>query len=107
MVKKTYLKIGGNLNMDSSWIAKQMIDFQKTTFDNMYNSMVMLQDHTEKLASTLFEQATWIPEESSPIVNQWTEIFKKGRNDFKVAVDDSFSKMEDLLSAEKQARSEI
>lgn len=93
--------------MDSSWIAKQMIDFQKTTFDNMYNSMVMLQDHTEKLANTLFEQATWIPEESSRIVNQWTEIFKKGRNDFKVAVDDSFSKMEDLLTAEKQARSEI
>ncbi len=92
--------------MDSSRIAKQMIDFQKTTFDNMYNSMVMLQDHTEKLANTLFEQATWIPEESSRVVNQWTEIFKKGRNDLKVAVDDSFSKMEKLLTAEKQAHSQ-
>ena len=93
--------------MDPSQFAKQMIDFQKTTFDNMYNSMVMLQDHTEKLANTLFEQATWIPEESSRIVNQWTETFKNGRTDFKVAVDDSFSKMEDLLTAEKQARPEI
>lgn len=92
--------------MDSSRIAKQMIDFQKTTFDNMYNSMVMLQDHTEKLANTLFEQATWIPEESSRIVHQWTEIFKKGRNDLKVAMDDSFSKMEKLLTAEKQAHSQ-
>ena len=91
--------------MHSSWIAKQMIDFQKTMFDNTFNAMV--QDHTEKLANTLFEQATWIPEESSRVINQWTEIFKKGRNDFKVAVDDSFSKMEDLLTAEKQARSEI
>ncbi len=50
--------------MEPQKIAKQMIDFQKTTFDNMYNSMVMLQDHTDKLANTLFEQATWIPEES-------------------------------------------
>ena len=60
--------------MDSAKIAKQMIDFQKTTFDNMYNSMVMLQDHTEKLANTLFEQATWIPEESSRIVNQCLQL---------------------------------
>ena len=87
--------------MDASWIAKQMIDFQKTTFDNLYNSMVMLQDHTEKLANTLFEQATWIPEESSRAIKQWTEIFKNGRNEFKIAVDDSFSKMEDLVTAAK------
>lgn len=92
--------------MDSSRIAKQMIDFQRTTFDNIYNSMVMLQDHTEKLAITLFEQATWIPEESSRVVNQWTEIFKKGRNDLKVAVEDSFSKMEKLITAEKQTHSQ-
>ncbi len=87
--------------MDSSQIAKQMIDFQKSTFDNMYNSMVMLQDHTEKLASTLVEQATWIPEESSRVITQWTETFKTGRNDFKVAMDDIFSNMEQMLTAEK------
>ena len=92
--------------MDSSQIAKQMIDFQKTTFDNMYNSMVMLQDQTEKLANTLLEQATWIPEESGRVVNQWTDIFKNGRNDFKAAMDESFSKMEKLLTAEKQAHSQ-
>ena len=95
--------------MDSSWFAKQMIGFQKTIFDNMYNSMVMLQDHTEKLANTLntlFEQASWIPEESSRVVNQWIEIFKKGRNDFKVAMDDIFCKMDDSLTAEKNFRLE-
>ena len=93
--------------MDSRWIAKQMIDFQKTTFDHIYNSMVMIQDHTEKLAYSLFRQAIWIPEEGSRVVNQWAEIFKKGRNDFKVAVDDGFSKMEDSLTADIQAHPEI
>ena len=105
--QKTHFKIGENLNMDSRWIAKQMIDFQKTTFDNMYTSMVMIQDHTEKLATTLFRQAIWIPEESSGVVNRWTEILKKGRNDFKVAVDDCFSKMEESLTADIQAHPEI
>jgi hypothetical protein len=93
--------------MDASWIAKQMIDFQKTTFDNMYNSMVMLQDHTEKCANTLFEQATWIPEEGSRVVNQWSDIFKKGRHDFKLAMDDFFTKCDDLLTATKNADSQI
>ena len=93
--------------MDPSQFAKQMIDFQKTTFDNAYNSMVMLQDHTEKLASTVFEQATWIPEENNRLVTQWIEIFKKGRNDYKLAVDDIFSKIEDLITAENDVRSEI
>jgi hypothetical protein len=93
--------------MDSSWIAKQMIDFQKTTFDNVYISMVMLQDHTEKCANTLFEQATWIPEESSRVATQWTDIFKKGRDDFKLAMDDFFTKLDDLLTAANKVDSEI
>jgi len=92
--------------MDSRWIAKQMIDFQKTTFDNMYTSMVMIQDHAEKLAATLLSQAVWIPAESSGVVNQWTEILKTGRNDFKVAVDDYFSKMEESLTADIQTHPE-
>jgi hypothetical protein len=92
--------------MDQSQFAKQMIDFQKTTFDNVYDSMVMLHDHTEKLASTVFEQATWIPEESSRLVTQWIKIFKKGRNDYKLAVDDIYTRIEDLITAENDVRSE-
>jgi polyhydroxyalkanoate synthesis regulator phasin len=88
--------------MDSSWIAKQMIDFQKTTFDHTFDAMVMLQDQTEKVANTLFEQATWFPEEGKRVIIQWTEIYKKGRDDLKSAVDDHFSKMVDLLSPAKQ-----
>ena len=93
--------------MDQSQFAKQMIDFQKTTFDNVYDSMVMLQDHTEKLANTVFEQATWLPEESSRLVTQWIEIFKKSRNDYKLAVDDIFTRIEDLITAENDVRSQI
>ncbi|MGD9056031.1 MAG: hypothetical protein PVG40_06300 [Desulfobacterales bacterium] len=93
--------------MDQSQFAKQMIDFQKTTFDNVYDSVVMLQDHTEKLANTVFEQATWLPEESSRLVTQWIEIFKKGRNDYKLAVDDIFTRIEDLITAEDDVRSEL
>lgn len=88
--------------MDSSLIAKQMIDFQKATFNNTFNAMVMLQDHTEKVANTLIEQATWFPEEGKRIISQWNENFKKGRNEVKTAMDDNYSKMVDLLSPEQK-----
>jgi len=78
-------------------IAKQMIGFQKTALDNTYKSMVMLQNHTEKMASMLLDQTTWIPEESNRLVAQWMEIFKTSRNEYKSAMDDIFSRMQDLL----------
>lgn len=84
--------------MDPNRIAKQMIDFQKTAFDNTYHSMIMLQDHTEKLTNTFFEQATWIPAEGSRAITEWIEVLKKGRSDYKVAVDDAYSKMSELLA---------
>ena len=78
--------------------AKQIMNFQKTAFDNAYKSMVMLQDHNEKLTNTLLEQATWIPAEGNRVIAQWLEIFKKSRDDYKIAMNDVFSKMEDLLA---------
>jgi hypothetical protein len=78
--------------------AKQIMNFQKTAFDNAYKSMFMLQDHNEKLTNTLLEQATWIPEEGNRVITQWLEIFKKCRDDYKTAMYDVFSKMEDLLA---------
>jgi polyhydroxyalkanoate synthesis regulator phasin len=100
MSQNFQLNLGGGLNMDSSLIAKQMIDFQRTTFNNTFNFMAMLQDHTEKTANTLVEQATWFPEEGKRVIGQWVEILKKGRNDMKSAVDDNYSKMMDLFSPE-------
>ena len=87
--------------------AKQMIDLQKTTFDNLYHSMVMLHDHAEKLTLTLFEQTNWIPEESSRVVTQWLEILKTGRNDYKSAMDDIFTRMDDLFAADNEVRSQL
>ena len=93
--------------MDSAKIAKQMIDFQKTTFDNTFSAMVMLQEQTERMASTLLDQATWMPEEGKKAINDWVSAYKKGREDFKKSVDDNFKKVEDFFNSfnpEKKAK---
>ncbi len=84
--------------MDSSKIAKQMIDFQKTTFDNTFNAMVLLQEQAESMSSTLLDQATWMPEEGKTAINDWLKAYKKGREDFKKGVDESFTRVEDFFS---------
>jgi polyhydroxyalkanoate synthesis regulator phasin len=75
-----------------------MIDFQKTTFDNTFNAMVLLQGQAETMANTILDQATWMPEEGRKAINDWVKAYKKGREEFKKVVDENFKKVEDFFS---------
>jgi hypothetical protein len=85
--------------MDPKQIAKQMIDFNKTAFDNSFEAMAVLQDQTEKMVNAIIEQNTLIPEEGKKAVSDWIKGYKKGRNDFKTAADESFKKVESFFAA--------
>lgn len=84
--------------MEPKTIAKQMIDFQKSAFDNTFNAMVMFQEQTERMVNTLLDQATWLPEEGRKVINEWAGAYKKGCVDFKNAVDENFIKVADVFS---------
>ena len=85
--------------MDQKMIMKQMIDFNKATFDNSFNAMVMLQGQTEKMVNTFIGQATWLPEEGKKVINEWIKAYGKGSEDFKNAVEENFKKVEDFFSS--------
>ena len=84
--------------MDQKQIAKQMVDFNKTAFDNSFNAMTTLQDQTEKLILNFLEKAPWIPEEGKKAINTWIAGYKKGRDDFKAAADDNYRKVFEYFS---------
>lgn len=83
--------------MDQKQIAKQMIEFNKTTFDSSFNAMVVLQDQAEKMVFGFLEKAAWFPEEGKKAVNDWVNSYKKGREDFKSAYDENYKKVADYL----------
>ncbi len=85
--------------MDQKAMLKQMVEFNKTTFDNSFKTMIMLQEQTETMVNTLLGQATWLPEEGKKVINDWVKAFKKGRDDYKKLVDQSFAKVEDFFAA--------
>ena len=80
--------------MDQKQIFKQMIEFNKTTFDNSFNAIVMMQDQAEQATNTLIEQATWLPAEGKTAIDDWVKAYKKGRDDLKKMMDESFKKVE-------------
>jgi len=89
--------------MDQTQIAKQMMEFNKTAFDNSFSAMSALQDQTEKLILSLLDKASWFPEEGKKAMNDWVISYKKGREDFKTAADDGYRKVvEYFAQADKQ-----
>ena len=84
--------------MDQKQMLKQMIDFNKTAFDNAFNSMAMLQDQAERMTGMFLEQATWLPKEGKKVIDEWVKAYKKGRENFKGSMEDSFKKVEDFFA---------
>lgn len=85
--------------MDQKQIVKQMMDFNKTTFDNTFSAIVGTQDQAEKLVSRFLEKAPWFPEEGKKAVDEWVKAYKKSREDFKNAYDKGFEKVADYFAA--------
>ena len=89
--------------MKTGKIAKQMIDFQKTAFDNTFGAMVALQDQAEKMVNITIEQSAWLPKDGKKAINEWTEAYKKGRDDFKKFVDENFSRAEGFFAGQAKS----
>jgi polyhydroxyalkanoate synthesis regulator phasin len=93
--------------MQTEKFAKEMIDLQKTTFNNTFDAMAMVQDHAEKLVETALDQITWLPEEGRNVIDEWIAVCKKGRTDFKGMVDDGFVKLTDIFTDTPTVKSQV
>ena len=84
--------------MEPLQIAKQLIEFNKSSFDNTFTAMMLLQEQTEKMVNSFLSQANWLPEEARKVLDEWLASYKKGRDDFKKTVDESFQKVEEYFA---------
>ena len=93
--------------MDQKTMVKQTLEFQKSTWDSMYQGMVALQDQAEKTVGFFLDRVPWIPEEGKRIVQEWGNMYKKGREDLKRGVDDGDDKMESYLVSTVEATERV
>lgn len=89
--------------METPKIAKQVIGFQKTMFDNTYNAITVMQDNTENMMTGFLKQFPWVTEEVTKPLNDSITFTKKARDDYKKIVDQGFDKFTELVN-DKQDR---
>jgi len=85
--------------MDQKQMAKQMLQFNKTAFDNTFNAMTMVYDQNEKMVGTFLQQASWLPEDGRKAISDWMDAYKKGGENFKNLVDENYQKVEDFFAS--------
>jgi hypothetical protein len=90
--------------MDPNQMLKQMLEFNKTAFDNSFNAMLTIGEQNEKMVSVFLEQATWMPEEGKKLIKEWVGTYKKGNQDFKKAADGNYKKVLDFFESQKQSK---
>ncbi len=84
--------------MDSKQISRQMLQLNKMAFDNTFNSMIAMQEQIEKMIEMYLKQVPMIPAEGKKVIEDWMNAYKKGREDFKVAVEENYKKAEDFFA---------
>ena len=89
--------------MDPKKMGKQMLDFYKSTFENSYNAMMMLQEQMERMGNLYWGQMVNVPDEVKKGVTEWSKSYKKNCEDFKKGVDDNFKKLESLFQEAEKA----
>jgi polyhydroxyalkanoate synthesis regulator phasin len=87
--------------MEPNLLLKQMLEFNKTAFDNSFNAMLTIQEQNAKMVDTFVEQATWMPEEGKKLIRDWVNAYKKGYKDFKKTADENYKKVDEFFASAK------
>jgi len=82
--------------MESQNITQQIIQYNKSVFENAYTMITMVQDYATNLSSTLISQLPWLPEEVKLAIQETSDLFKEARTNYKMAVDDGFLQLQDM-----------
>ncbi len=86
--------------MEQHKIFGQMINFQKAAFENTFDTVAGLQDQGEQIIKTSLEQNPLIPKDQKKIMTDWTEAYKKNRQNVKETVDANFEMLKGLFEVQ-------
>lgn len=83
--------------METNQMTKKILDFQKGAFASWYGVVTAMQDQAASSINAVLDQSDWMPDEGRRMVLSWVNACKKGREDVKELVEESFSGLERVL----------
>jgi hypothetical protein len=86
--------------MEAYQITKQAFDFQKGAISSWFDVLSILQDQADLTVDTVFNQASWIPDEGRQVILDWVSACKNEGDRYKDYVDEIFSGLEKYLVQE-------
>jgi len=84
--------------MEYNRMAKEIVNFQRNSFENWYNAVSMIQDQTTSTMDMMFNQIGCMPEESRHPINEWVNVLQRQRDRFKSFVSEGFDEWEKFVS---------
>ena len=91
------------MNMEYSQITRQVLDFQKMSFSNWYDTVALLQDQATTAMDMVLDQNTWMPEEGRKAIQSWISACQQERGRLKSYIDEGFAGLEKIVAESKRA----
>ena len=70
--------------------ALRVVEIEKKTFDRVAERVGSVQARVDRVVQKRVESAKWLPKEGKQLVAEWMHTMKKGRGDFRKAMDVTF-----------------
>jgi len=93
--------------MYSAKIFTQVVEYQKTLFDNSFAMMATLQDQGHQIIDQTFEKSPLLPDDSKKMCSYWVDLAKQNRENCKKYVDSGFDRIEKFFAESKPASSSV
>jgi hypothetical protein len=82
--------------MDPTSIAKDFIGLQKLSFNNFVDALIIFQDNAED-TSRRWSKQLGIDQTTREFAEKWRAVFKRGRDDSRKFINDSYTSMENYF----------
>lgn len=86
--------------MENKELIKQIIEFNRTTFNNSYDTALMIGNQAESITNSFMEaHPEIVPDASRKIYDEWSASVKKGFTDLQDNINTGFNKFEDYFTS--------
>jgi hypothetical protein len=90
--------------MDPKQMIKEMIELNRTTFNNTFEALSKMQEQMERLAGGLINQSIGFPGECKKAMDEWSATYKNAGEGFKKNLDAQFEKVLETFKEKKEKK---
>ncbi len=91
--------------IETKWM-QPVLETNKIAFQAWYSSVSSMQDQAEQMMDLAWNQVPVVPESNKKLLREWTNLFKKERDNLKKMMDEGLETFERLFFAQVEGKEE-